>query len=302
MSENGRAGMLIERASSLGLEVSFDSTGFLMVSHSAGIPPRRDDAAEMEHGVVESLGGCLADVRDLAVAQSCSARGRNFVGCRAYIPSEDIVGTISSAEPDGITLTYSIPTNEEDVRDRTSNITVPGWRLFVIVSADELPPQIPSSAYASISSDRLRGLFERAESVGLRLEHDAGLILVRFPPTGTAETDAIEATVRALGRSIREVRDFVIAQSRGARGAAFIGRRIFVPEFGAFGVLTSCHNDGVVGVTYEREIGVVTCLCGGDRLLVLDFEETTSAASPDQKSEATWQKLVRRARSVLSFI
>jgi hypothetical protein len=296
MSENGRARMLIERASSLGLEVSFDDSGFLMVSHSAGTPPRRDDAAEMEQAVIESLGGCLADVRDIAVAQSCSAQGRNFVGCRAYVPSEDLVGTIADSSPDGITVTYSRPTNEEDVRDRTSNTTVPGWRLFVIVSADELPAQIPSSAYASISSDRLRGMFERAESMGLRLEHAAGLILVRFPPTGTAETtDAIEATVRALGRSIREVRDFVIAQSRGVRGATFIGRKVFVSEFGAFGVLTSCHNDGSVGVTYERDIGVVTCLCGGDRLLVLDFEETAQAASPDQKSEATWKRLVRRA-------
>ncbi len=296
MSENGRAGMLIERASSLGLEVSFDSTGFLVVSHSAGTPPRRDDAAEQEVEVIESLGGCLADVRDLAVAQSCSARGRNFAGCRAYVPSEDLVGTIADSSADGITVTYSRPTNEEDFRNRTSNTTVPGWRMFVIVSSDELPAQIPSSAYASISSDRLRGLFERAESMGLRLEHDAGLILVRFPPTGTAEPDAIEATVRALGRSIREVRDFVIAQSRGSRGAAFVGRRVFVPEFGAFGVLTSSHNDGSVGVTYERtDIGQVTCLCGGDRLLVLDFVETASAVSPDQKSEATWRRLVRRA-------
>jgi hypothetical protein len=294
--------MLIERASSLGLEVSFDSTGFLVVSHSTGTPPRRDDAAEMEQEVIQSLGGCLADVRDLALAQSCSARGRTFVGCRAYVPSEDIVGTIADSSPDGIRVTYSPPTNEEDVRDRTSNTTVPGSRLFVIVSADELPAQIPSSVYASISSDRLRGLFERAESTGLRFEHESGLILVRLPPTRTAETDAIEATVRALGRSIREVRDFVIAQSRGARGTVFIGRKVFVPEFGAFGILTSCHNDGVVGVTYERDIGVVTCLCGGDRLLVLDFEETTPAASRDQKSEATWQKLVRRARSALSLI
>lgn len=303
MSENGRAEMLIERASSLGLEVNFDSSGFLVVSRSAGTPPPGEETAEMEHAVIESLGGCLADVRDLAIGRSCSARARNVVGCRAYIPSENIVGTIVDSSPNGITVAYSVPTKEEDDRDQKLNVTVPGWSLFVIVSADEMPAQIPSSAYASISSDRLRGLFERAGSMGLRLERDADVILVRFPPAGAAETNELEATVRALGRSIREVRDFVIAQSRGSRGAAFIGRRVFVPEFGAFGVLADCNNDGDVSVTYKRtDIGQVTCHCGGDGLLILDFEEAASVASPDQKSDTAWRKLVRRARSVLSLI
>lgn len=132
--------------------------------------------------------------------------------------------------------------------------------------------------------------------MGLELEHDVGFVLARFPPAGTAEQDLIEETVRSFGRSMGDVRGFLIGRARGVRGVEFIDRRAWVPEFGAFGKLKSCGNDGDVEVTYERsDVGQATCFCRGDRLLIVDVEEPAPVESPEQKSEAAWRGLLRRA-------
>jgi hypothetical protein len=300
MAENETGGVLVARAEEIGLEIGYDS-GFLLITHSAGSPPRREDAAEMiaemERTIIASLGECLDAVRDIAVARSCAARGLDFIGRRAYIPDSQIVGEISGASASGIVVRYSHFNRGED-QERQTNATVPGASLIVIVSGSEEQENLPpSSGFSSISSDKLRGLFERARSLGLRLEHDSGFIAAVFPPAGTAETDELEETVRAFGRSMWDLRKFMLGRARGARGAEFAGRRCWVPAFGAFGTVKSCSDDGVAEVTYQdKSLGSrLTCHCAGDALVIVDIPEESAPATADQESESAWRKLLRRA-------
>jgi len=308
MAENRTAAMLVARAEAIGLELAYDS-GFLLITHAAGSPPRREDAAEMivemEKSTIAALGECLDEVREIAVARSCAARGLDFIGRRAYVPSEQIVGEISGSSPSGIVVRYS-HFNRGDDQERKSNATVPGASLIIIVSGSEeqeVPPTSVAaiatmSAFTSISSDKLRALFERSRSLGLRLEHDSGFIAAVFPPAGTAEPDELEETVRAFGRSLWDLRKFMLGRARGARGAEFAGRRCWVPAFGAFGTVKSCGDDGVAEVTYQDKFlgSRFTCHCAGDALLIVDgAEESAPSASPEQESESAWRRLLRRA-------
>jgi hypothetical protein len=276
MTEEKKAEALIEQAERLGFQVAYDS-GFLIMTRAASAVPRRDDTAEIEHVFIKQMGKCRREVFNLAITRSRGVRGKHFVGQQVFVPGDQIVGTFANVTANGIvTLSYR-PSHDQE---RVSNLTYtcPGDDLLIVVDDGRTDRSSPTS-FSWIADEKVRQLFERAESVGLSLEHDSGFTLVKWRLVGGAEREVCEATIRQIGNSMRDVFAQTVAQARGRRGTAFVGQRVFVPEFDAFGILASSDVDGHLTVRYhDRHMeSDVTCYCRGDGLLVILTGDETAA-------------------------
>jgi hypothetical protein len=298
MTEEERAQVLLEQAEERGgLSVAYDS-GFLVVTRSASADRRRDDAAEVEQSIIEELGRCHREIFSLAIARARGVRGEDFVGQQVFIPSAQIVGRLVGCSADG-TVNVSYRENIHPERISNLNYSGPGQDLLLIVDDERPAPASPTSFSSWIADEKVLRLFERAESVGLSLEHDSGFIVVKWRSIDGVEREVCEATIRQLGQSMREVFVHLVARARGIRGAAFVGQRVFVPEFNAFGVLASSSVDGSITASYHDKHmeSDRTVFIHGDGVIILDgIEEAAEASSSaSQNSEATWRRLVRRA-------
>lgn len=294
MTREEKAEALIEQAEGRGLLVNYDS-GFLVVSRSASADQRRYDAAEVEQSIIE-MGTYLRDVFSLAIGRARGVRGKDFIDRQVFIPSSQIVGTFAGCTAKGI---VDVSYNRTNAYDRTNdperiyklNSSVPGDDLLILVPSDG--PEQASPSFSWIAEENIRRLFEYADAAGVSLEHDSGFTLVKWWPTGDVDGDSI---IRKLGKSMREVSAHTVAQARIRRGSAFVGKRVFVPEFNAFGVLASSDVDGGLTVSYhdKRTDSDQTCYCHGSGLLVIDGivagdEEMARAASAGPKSaEKNW--------------
>jgi hypothetical protein len=302
MTQKEIAEALLGQAEKHGLLVSYDS-GFLVVTRSASADRRSDDAAEMEQTIIEQLGKCFRDVFSLAIARARFDR-KDFLGQRVFVPSQQIVGTLADVTAGGIVaVSYRADVNPE--RSSILNCSVYADTVLIIM-ADERLDQASPTSFSWIADENVRLLFERAEALGLSLEHDSGFTLAKWRATGNVEgavsreaREAREAMIRRVGNSLREVFARTVAQARGSRGAALVGQRVFAPEFDAFGILSSSTVDGRLTVTYsdKKTKSQRTVFCSGDDLLVIlaGAEEAAEASTPDRNSEATWRRLVRRA-------
>jgi len=296
MSEWERAEALIEEAARCGLQIGYDA-GFCVVSRLATAAPPRDGAAETEQAIMEALGGSLRDVFAAAIARARCARGKDLVGQQVFIPSHQIFGRLAGFSAEG-TVSVSYRQNVHPERISDLNYSGPGEDLLLIVD-DERPAPASPPSFSWISYDKVRLLFELAASVGLSLEHDSGFVVARCRTIEGVERDAVEAAIRRLGKSMGEIFAHTVGRARGERGADFVGQRLFIPQLNAFGILSSCDVDGDFTLTYfdDEMESRRTVHWRGDALLVIlaGAEEAAQDSSADQKSEASWRRLVRRA-------
>ena len=290
---------LFGRVQALGLQLEYDS-GFFMVTRSASGEQRRDDDGEVETALLEQLGKHLPDVVRIAIGKARCARARDFVGQRVFVPSIKEFGKLSDCSAEGIVrVSYSRTSFKDPERDVDLTHSGHGDDLLIVVP-DERPAPASKTSFTWIPDENLRRLnelFTRAADAGLRLEHDSGFTLVRkFTVEGVGRKVA-DGIIRELGARLSQISVRLAARARGERGAAFAGKRVFVPELDAFGKLVSCGDDGQVSLTYrEKHTGSErTCWCQGDALIVVPDERAPAEPTAAQNSETTWQRLMRRA-------
>jgi hypothetical protein len=296
MAEREKAYALLEEADRIGLRIGYDE-GFVVVTRNEPVSQRSDDPAETERAIVEQLGEYGSEVFDLAAATARAARASTFFGQQAFIPKEQIIGKLVACDSTGkLTVSY-FPAHAPQARN-PSSCDIDGGQIFIIVDGDERSDPASSVASPWLDDERLRLLLLRAEALGLRLALDSAFILVRWSAIEGVEKSEAEAMIQQLGKRITEVAAHLFALVRGERGAAFVGQRVFVPELG-FGILTGCSADGNVQVSYRHKDldSQMNAHCSGKSVLILagGCEETVSAPSVAQNSEAAWRRLVRRA-------
>jgi hypothetical protein len=284
MADEGKAEILLGRAEGFGVSVGYDS-GFLVATRSAS--QRDDDAAE---AMIEQLGKFRKEVFSIAVAKARGVRGSNFVGRQVFIPALQDWGTLTDCSAEGI-VTVSYPGHRDPERKLT--FSGPGDGVLIII--DERPAPASPTSFAFIADEKVRLRCERAEAVGVSLEHDSGFTVAKWRARVGVELAVCEATVRDIGQSMREVYGYMVGRAQGVRGRDFVGQRVFVEGFDAFGILESSDVNGGVTVSYrDRHMGSEwTCHCQGGDLLVI--AEEAAEARAEQDSETTWQRLRRRA-------
>jgi hypothetical protein len=287
MANEGKAEALVGRAEWLGLRVGYDS-GFLVATHSASADRQRDD--DVAEAIIEQLIKCRREVFSIAVAKARGVRGSNFVGRQVFIPALQVWGTLTDCSAEGI-VTVSYPGQ----RDPERKVTFSGAPDGMLIIIDERPAPASPTSFAFIADEKVRLRCERAEAVGVSLEHDSGFTVAKWRARAGVELAVCEATVRDLGQSMREVYGYMVGRAQGVRGRDFVGQRVFVEAFDAFGILASSGVDGGVTVSYrDRHTGSErTCHCQGDDLMIIADEAAEAPA--EQDSETTWQRLRRRA-------
>jgi hypothetical protein len=297
MAEAGGARALIDRTEKLGLRVDYDS-GFLVVTRPARPEQKQENAAEMRQVIIEQLGGCVGELFGFAVSRARGARGKDFLGQQVFLPVLQIVGTLADCSSDGIVTVSCRRTNNEGRISNMNYIGRSGDDLLIIVDGGERSDRTPPTAFPRITSEKLRRLLERTDSVGLRLEHDSGFVIAKCLAMGNVEREVAEATFRQIGESMREVFGHTVARARGIRGKDFIGQQVFVQEFDALGVLEGCSNDGSLTVTYQDKHmdSRRTCFCKGDGLLIIVDGDQTAVRAPldGPKSKPAARNWLRR--------
>jgi len=296
MKEQERAKELVDQAEGRGFLVNYDS-GFLVVTRSALSDQPRDEA-ETGQVIIEQLGSCMRELFGFAVARARGARGKDFLGQQVFLPALQIVGTLTACSSDGIVTVSCRGTNNQGRISNTNYSGRGGDDLLIIADGDERSDRTSPEAYPRIASEKVRRLLERADSVGLRLEHDSGFTVARWQAIGNVERDVAEATIRQIGQSMSEISAHMVARARGVRGRDFVGQQVFIQEFGALGILQGCSNDGSLTVTYHDKHmdSRRTCFCNGDgSLIIVDGDrEAAQASSDDPKSRPASRNWLRR--------
>jgi len=301
MAEEEREEALFKRVENLGLRVEYDS-GFVAVTRSP-LAERQDGDGEVVEAVLEQVGKHLRDVTCIAVAKARGARGRDFVGRQVFVPSIEVFGTLKDCSAEGIvTVAYRRQSLKDPELDVDAIHSGSGADLLLVLDDERLAPASKTSftwiGQRTHADERFRGMFERAESVGLTPAHDSGFTVVSHRAIAGVGRAAVEAAMRELGHHLREVSVHMAARARGERGSNFVGRRVIVPAFfNSFGTIESANGDGSVTVRYrDPHTGSErTCWCKGDDLLIVPDEEAAAALSAEPNSETTWQRLMRRA-------
>lgn len=295
MAENEQAAAAIEQAAKIGIGVSYVS-GFTVLTKSPRSEPRSDDEAATDQDVIEELGRNMREVSRCAAARARGVRCKDFLGKECFLPRDQIVGVLTGCTADG-TVTVAYPGFNTERADSKLNRSGPGDELLIIVDGDQQPEASSSVLAPWISSEKLRVQIEDAEALGLRLEYVDDLLVVKWPAQET-ERAIVVAAIRSLGRSLRDLRAHMIARARGISGE-FVGRQCFLPDVHAIGILESVSGDGGLEVSYwdtsMQFASKRTCCFNGDSLLVIVGEEAAQVSSADQKAEASWRKLLRRA-------
>jgi hypothetical protein len=297
MKEQERAKELGDQAGGRGFLINYDS-GFLVVTRPTRGERQQENAAEMGQVIIERLGRCMRELFELAVAKARGARGKDFLGRQVFLPALQIVGTLADCNSDGVVTVSCRGTNKQG---RITNMKPTGRRgddLLIIVDGDERSDLTSTAAYPGIASEKVSRLLERADSVGLCLEHDSGFVVAKWHAIGNVERDVAEATILQIGQSMNEVFAHLVTRARSVRGRDFVGHQVFVEEFGALGILESSGNDGRLRVTFhDKHLNSTrTCLCNGDGVLIIvdGDPKTTRAASDAPESKPALRNWLRR--------
>lgn len=321
MDQNEKAAAAIGRAEAAGLLVQYDR-GFLVFTST---DQRRGDL-EQKRAVVEQLGACASEVRRLAIAHARNERGREIIGERVLVPVIGI-GERSKEDPrSGQIVRSQIWGNLEAVNGakdiEVSHIeagddsrTCKSWKhfdeCFIVLAGDpsnrarSIPAAVGDAIRHAIADGDFRRALDIASSVGITIEHNAGFAIVRLT---TEDQAGAKEILREFGCPNGNLQRILETRARVAAGADFLGRIVFVPEFGAFGILESVGLDGRCTAEYlnERAGTRMSCFVNGETLLILpgDFEDERQAEMQPatQKPESWWRSLVHRARAVLPAI
>ncbi len=300
MSDKEQAKHLVERAEKLGLHIGYEE-GFLVARHSANWDPVRDDGPEIEREIIGDLGDCLGDVLDIAVGRAGSRRAADLAGARVFSVSDRAFGTLASCSSDGaLSVSRLVEKNARFASDDPVLVernVVYSIQVCIFLVPSGSPADSAGSAQR-MKDERLQPLLDRYERTGLRVELDAGVLIVKYPPSETLEISDAEIAVQDLGRWNREIRRDLGARARGRMGAGFIGRSAFAPDLSAFGLISSSGDAGEVTFRYadNRTESELEVHLGGDRMLVLpDLEvRPNRVAQSEQQQESTWRRLTRR--------
>jgi hypothetical protein len=98
--------------------------------------------------------------------------------------------------------------------------------------------------------ERVQQLMQEAENLGLHLEFDSGLVLVKRPQSD--DRDRQEAIFAKLARYLPDVRCLVELRASGVRAKEFIGARIWCAD-GAGSLVGSCE-DGSLTIRVGAEM------------------------------------------------
>jgi hypothetical protein len=286
---------LFQRVEALNLQLEYDS-GFFAVTRSASAH-QRDDDGDVEEALFEQLGKHLRDVAHIALGKSRGARTQAFVDRPAFVPSIRAFGTLKSCSADGIVkVGYRRENYRDPEGDDVDRVHSGSGGDLLLILDDERPAPASKTSFAWMTDERLLRLFVRADQAGIRLEHDSGFTLVKLRPIDGVERKAVQEIIRELGAKLRDFSALVAARSRGERGSSFVGHRVFVPAFQAFGILASSDVSGTVTVRYrDRHMGAEReCHCHGGALLLVPDKRATAEPAAAQNSETAWQRLMRR--------
>jgi hypothetical protein len=287
---------LFQRVEALNLRLEYDS-GFFAVIRSASADQGRDDDGEVEEALFEQLGKHLRDVARIALGKSRGAGALAFVDRPAFVPSIQTFGMLKSCSAEGIVRVGYRRGNYRDPEGDDIDMVHSGSGAdLLLILDDERPAPASKTSFAWMTDERLLRLFVRADQAGIRLEHDSGFTLVELRPVDGVERKAVQEIIRELGAKLQQFSALVAARSRGERGSSFVGHRVFVPAFKAFGILASSDVSGAVTVRYrDRHTGSEReCHCQGDALLLVPDKRATAEPAAGQNSETAWQRLMRR--------
>jgi hypothetical protein len=92
-------------------------------------------------------------------------------------------------------------------------------------------------------------LIARAERLGLHLEFDCGLLIVKR--TESNEPEMQDEALAELGNKLSDVRRLVYLRAVAARAKEFLGQRIWTEE--GEGKLASAQGDGTLAISIERK-------------------------------------------------
>jgi hypothetical protein len=260
---------LVEQAQTLGLRLEFDSGLLLLVR-------RKGSSAG---AFIAELGGYLSDVRRLIERRAIAARANEFLGQRIW--SAEGEGVLAGASSDG---ELSVTIRREGAQ-RPLTLTSKAEALLLILDDDgredglHTPQPKPVRAIERWPEPAV-DLFTRAQTLGLRLAFDSGLLTVVKPKDSNHDVFIAE-----LGGYLSDVRRLIERRAIAARANEFLGQRIWSAE--GEGVLAGASSDGQLVVTIHREGVPETVTTAVEMLLFLlnedgreDGDGPKSAQSP----------------------
>jgi hypothetical protein len=140
-------------------------------------------------------------------------------------------------------------------------------------------------------------LFRRIEKLNLRLEYDAGFLIVARSASPAQQRDGDDAeiekaVIEQMGGNLSGLSILAVGKARSARGTDFLGAQVFISSIRSFGRLQSVGEDGAVTVSYRREsfknpeldVDVIHSGSGADLLLIL----TDDGPAPASKTSFAW--------------
>jgi hypothetical protein len=140
-------------------------------------------------------------------------------------------------------------------------------------------------------------LISRAERLGLHLEFDCGLLIVKR--TESSEPEMQDEMLAELGNKLSDVRRLVYLRAVAARAQDFLGQRIWTEE--GEGKLASAQGDGHLSISIERKdlrhLQTVTAR-SEDLLIVMDGEAAgaSSVQNDESKPERPRRGIFERLR------
>src|ERR1700722_14998946 len=126
-------------------------------------------------------------------------------------------------------------------------------------------------------TEKLHAMIERAERLGLRLEFDSGLIVVRQMQPGDPERQ--DAIIEELGKHLSDVYRFVQRRAIGARATELAGQRIW-SEYGEGGLARGRNDGGLFISKISPERGAQSLMSNAGGLLMCEPNNEGANAPP----------------------
>jgi len=129
-------------------------------------------------------------------------------------------------------------------------------------------------------TEKAKALLERAERLGLRLDCESGLILVRRAESGDPERQ--DDLIAELGKCMGDVHRLVQQRAIGVHAQELVGQRIWSED--GEGVLASASVDGQLTITIvnaEFRQARTVMSRAEDLLIILEQDRADGAVSPN---------------------
>ena len=142
-------------------------------------------------------------------------------------------------------------------------------------------------------SDKARELIERAQRMGIRLEMDKRLMLLRVSPSASGEDSRAFITEQIL-KYLPEIREIVEVRETSIRARELLGRPTLSAERGA-GILVDAPDDGGLAISINKGCSTSqTQIMEHAKNLVIVVEEDTGEVRTPLATEPSPSKPARR--------